>query len=78
MLQGVQSVLAVGLNYYVDTDRTPKDLSIARYGWGKDYHKIIKGRLKLFSSKLISKLAKAQKTKIKVFVDNYEKFGYNI
>ena len=30
MLQGVQSVLAVGLNYYIDTDKAPKDVSIAR------------------------------------------------
>ena len=46
MLEGVQSVLAVGLNYYVDTDRAPTDISIARYGWGKDYHKIIEKKLK--------------------------------
>tara|TARA_Y100001968_G_scaffold184397_1_gene168935 strand:- start:623 stop:1570 length:948 start_codon:yes stop_codon:yes gene_type:complete len=46
MLQGVQSVLAVGLNYYVNTEKTPKDISIARYGWGKDYHKVIEKKLK--------------------------------
>ncbi len=46
MLEGVKSILAVGLNYYVDTDRPPKDISIARYGWGKDYHKIIEKKLK--------------------------------
>ena len=41
MLKGVKSVLAVGLNYYVDTERGPTDISIARYGWGEDYHKVI-------------------------------------
>ena len=46
LLEGVQSVLAVGLNYYVDTEKVPRDLSIARYGWGQDYHKIIKRKLK--------------------------------
>ena len=46
ILEGVKSILAVGLNYYVDTDRQPKDISIARYGWGKDYHKIIEKKLK--------------------------------
>ncbi len=46
MLNGVKSVLAVGLNYHIDTDRAPKDISIARYGWGKDYHKIIEKKLK--------------------------------
>ena len=46
MLKGVQSVLAVGLNYYVDTDKNQKDISIARYGWGEDYHKVIERKLK--------------------------------
>ena len=46
MLQGVQSVLAVGLNYYVENNKTPKDISIARYGWGHDYHKVIEKKLK--------------------------------
>ena len=46
MLQGVQSVLAVGLNYYIDTERAPTDISIARYGWGNDYHKVIEKKLK--------------------------------
>ena len=35
MLQGVQSVIAVGLNYYVNVDKMNKDISIARYGWEK-------------------------------------------
>ncbi len=46
ILEGVQSIVAVGLNYYIDTERTPKDISIARYGWGKDYHKVIEKKLK--------------------------------
>ncbi len=46
LLEGVTSILAVGLNYYVDVKKSPENLSIARYGWGKDYHKIIKKRLK--------------------------------
>ena len=46
LLKGVKSILAVGLNYYVDKKRDPKALSIARYAWGRDYHKIIEQRLK--------------------------------
>jgi len=46
ILKGVKSVLAVGLNYYVETEKAPKDISIARYGWGEDYHKIIEKKLK--------------------------------
>ncbi len=66
MLQGVKSVLAVGLNYYIDTDRAPKDLSIARYGWGKDYHKVIEKKLK----KVAQFLEKERpKSKWKICVD---------
>ena len=46
LLQGVKSVLAVGLNYYIDLEKPQQDLSIARYGWGKDYHKVIEKKLK--------------------------------
>ncbi len=63
MLQGVQSVLAVGLNYYIDTEKTPKDFSIARYGWGDDYHKIIEKKLKKIA-KLLEKERPNSKSKI--------------
>ena len=46
LLEGVSSVLAVGLNYYVNQKRQPGTLSIARYAWGMDYHKTIEKRLK--------------------------------
>ncbi len=46
MLHGVQSVLAVGLNYYIDINRNPTELAVARYGWGMDYHKVIEKKLK--------------------------------
>ncbi len=46
LLEGVKSILSVGLNYYVKKEKNPKALSIARYAWGKDYHKIINKKLK--------------------------------
>ena len=69
-----KSAIILGLNYG-PKDNPLKKINkknlgnISVYAQGKDYHKIIKGRLKLFSSKLISKLPKVKKTKIKVFVD---------
>ena len=69
-----KSAIILGLNYGPKNNPldkiNKKNLgNISVYAQGKDYHKIIKGRLKLFSSKLISKLAREKKTKIKVFVD---------
>jgi len=46
LLEGVNSVLSVGLNYYVKKNKNPGAVSIARYAWGKDYHKVINQRLK--------------------------------
>jgi len=46
LLPGVRSVLAVGLNYYVATNRQPGSLAVARYGWGRDYHRVIDQRLR--------------------------------
>ncbi|QYK53179.1 MAG: tRNA epoxyqueuosine(34) reductase QueG [Fimbriimonadaceae bacterium] len=44
ILPGVQSVIAVGLNYYQEPPQS--DVKIARYALGRDYHKVIRGKLK--------------------------------
>ena len=46
LLPGVQSVLAVALNYYVDQQQAADTPKIARYGWGRDYHRVIDQRLR--------------------------------
>ncbi len=46
LLKNVKSVISVGLNYYIDIKQSPDSLLIARYGWGKDYHKVIEKKLK--------------------------------
>ncbi|MFM8936930.1 MAG: tRNA epoxyqueuosine(34) reductase QueG [Vulcanococcus sp.] len=46
LLPGVRSLVAVGLNYYVNSARAPGSLKVARYGWGRDYHRVIDGRLR--------------------------------
>lgn len=46
LLPGVRSLLAVGLNYWTDQQQRPGVLSIARYGWGRDYHRTIDRRLR--------------------------------
>jgi len=46
LLPGVRSVVAVGLPYWVDAERSPGSLKVARYGWARDYHRVIDGRLR--------------------------------
>jgi epoxyqueuosine reductase len=46
LLPGVRSLVAVGLNYHVKAERAPGSLAIARYGWGRDYHRVLDGRLR--------------------------------
>ena len=46
LLPGVRSLIAVGLSYYVQAERAPGSLGVARYGWGRDYHRVIDGRLR--------------------------------
>ncbi len=46
LLPQVRSVLAVGWNYHVATQARPGSLRVARYGWGRDYHRVIDGRLR--------------------------------
>jgi epoxyqueuosine reductase len=46
LLPGVRSLLAVGLNYHVAAAPSPGSLRVARYGWGRDYHRVIDQRLR--------------------------------
>ena len=46
LLEGTTSLLAVGLNYHVADQQKPGSLKIARYGWGRDYHRVIDQRLR--------------------------------
>lgn len=46
LLPGVQSVVAVGLNYYQPVEHVSGQARIARYALGRDYHKVIRGKLK--------------------------------
>ncbi len=52
----VQSVIAVALNYYTPHQRsnTGETGKISRYGWGRDYHKVMGKKLKTLSNWLRS------------------------
>lgn len=46
LLPGAKSVLAVGLNYNQKVDHQPGQSRIARYALGRDYHKVLRAKLR--------------------------------
>ena len=56
LLPGVRSLVAVGLNHHVAAERAPGSLKVARYGWGRDYHRVIDGRLRALGRWLEAKV----------------------
>jgi epoxyqueuosine reductase len=46
LLPGVRSVVAVGLSHHVRARPRAGSLRVARYGWGRDYHRVIHQRLR--------------------------------
>lgn len=52
VMPGVQSLICVALNYYTPHTRpSGKEYAkIARYGWGRDYHKVLEKKLKALSA----------------------------
>ena len=44
LLPGCQSIIAVALNYYQDLP--DRDVKVARYALGRDYHHVIRGKLR--------------------------------
>lgn len=50
LLPGVRSIIAVTLNYNQPNPTEPGKPRIARYALGRDYHKVLRGKLKLLES----------------------------
>lgn len=50
ILPGVKSIICLGLNYYQnpDTGKIREKIRVARYALGRDYHKVLKNKLKKF------------------------------
>ncbi len=49
VLPGVQSVIVTALSYYTEEAAPTGTAKISRYAWGRDYHKVLGGKLKALS-----------------------------
>jgi epoxyqueuosine reductase len=56
VMPGVRSLICVALNYYTPHERPHDDQhgKISRYGWGRDYHRVMQTKLKALSEWLRS------------------------
>ena len=75
LLDGTQSIISVRLDYLplekntLDALKQKDQAYIARYSLGRDYHKVIRNKLKKFVKKLESEL-QPQEIKARVFTDS--------
>jgi len=58
VLDGVRSLVMLGMNYRTDTpiDPAPGQARIARYAWGLDYHELIRRRLRQLGRWLVQQV----------------------
>ncbi|MBD2100592.1 tRNA epoxyqueuosine(34) reductase QueG [Leptolyngbya sp. FACHB-261] len=68
VLPGVKSLICVALNYYTPHEHSqdPNHAKISRYGWGRDYHRVLSKRLKALSTWLE---AQAEDIKTRFYAD---------
>jgi len=58
LLPGARSIICLGLNYYAGEFPPPPALAgrVARYAWSRDYHKVMKKRMKAYVDGLRTRL----------------------
>ena len=68
VLPGCRSMVSVGMNYYTDNraNEQPEMGRIARYAWGKDYHRVMIDRLSQLEARIA---AMAPGTTTRAYVD---------
>ena len=71
VMPAAQSVISVALNYYTPDQRAenPQFGKIARYGWGRDYHRVMHRRLKQLSRWLESHATASMSVQARYYAD---------
>jgi len=68
IMPDVQSIICVALNYYTPHQHSaqPQHAKISRYGWGRDYHRVMTKKLKVFAQWLSDQQPEGQ---VRFYVD---------
>lgn len=56
LLPGAKSVICLAYNYYTKQTQVPGTLKIAKYAYGRDYHKVMKRKMKALAKEIKEKL----------------------
>ncbi len=67
LVEGSKSVVSLMYNYYTDQKQVKGAPKISKYAYGKDYHHIIKAKLKIFIHRLEAQIGKVEG---RAFVDS--------
>ncbi|MCC7301039.1 MAG: tRNA epoxyqueuosine(34) reductase QueG [Bacteroidia bacterium] len=58
LVEGAKSVVSLLLNYYPAEEKPFQEVKISRYAYGKDYHGVIKEKLRVLHTKLEERIGK--------------------
>ena len=70
LVEGAKSIISVALNYYPSQLRNPNYPHIAYYAYGKDYHILLKDKLRLLWGYIRSQFPKDSEIEARVFTDS--------
>lgn len=60
LVPGAKSVISVTLNYFPETEQDPNTPKISKYAYGRDYHKVVRGKLKRMLNGIQSQIGQVE------------------
>lgn len=70
LVPGAHTIISVALNYYPEERRDPADPYIAYYAYGKDYHLVLKERLRQLWQALLRQRTEEREPEARLFTDS--------
>ena len=70
LVEGAKSIISVALNYYPARKRDPEQPHIAYYAYGRDYHEVVKEKLRQLWQYVVRNLPEGTAEEARVFTDS--------